>query len=137
MFLRPIVVLIKHSILLEMYMNRSIPELLFSLHLFSRWSRISYRCRRMMQVLLVQVALLITSRPRNLRRTREYISDKSTGYFEREYKNLREHPDEFKDLTRMSPDLFDRILEQIGDRLTKHCLRVPIGAEERLFVTLV
>lgn len=65
------------------------------------------------------------------------FSDKSTGYFEREYMNLREHPDEFKDLTRMSPDLFDSILEQIGDRLVKHCLRVPIGAEERLFVTLM
>lgn len=101
-------------------------------------SRVGYRCRQIIKVLFVQVALHITSLQRNRRRrTREYISDKSTGYFEREYMNLREHPDEFKVLTRMSPDLFDSILEQIGDRLVKHCLRVPIGAEERLIVTLM
>lgn len=101
-------------------------------------SRISYRFRQMMKVLLVQVSLFIHSRQQSpRRRTRKYISEKPTEYFQREYKNLREQPDEFKDLTRMTPDQFDTILNHIGHRLIKHCMRVPIGAEERLFITLM
>lgn len=102
-------------------------------------SRVSYRIRHIINVLLVQVSIYVARGQQNARRrrTRNYIRDKSTGYFFREYKNLRNHPDEFKDLTRMTPAMFDLILSKIGERLVKQCIRVPICPSERLLVTLM
>lgn len=62
---------------------------------------------------------------------------KKTGYFQREYDRLRTHPNEFKDLTRMTPELFDDLLGIIGHRLVKKCKREPICPTERLLITLM
>lgn len=51
---------------------------------------------------------------------------------------LREDPAKFVNFTRLSPDIFDYVLNSIEDKIRKHDtnLRRSISPEERLIVTL-
>lgn len=103
-------------------------------------TRFSERIRRLFNALVVHVAIrshLNIVQGTGRRRTRNYIRNKKTDYFQREYDRLRTHPNEFKDLTRMTPELFDDLLGIIGHRLVKMCKREPICPTERLLITLM
>lgn len=71
------------------------------------------------------------------RKTREFIRDKSTGYFTVEYPKLRANPDEFFWMVRMFPDLFDYLVSLVSPHLAKDALRAVVEPAEMLFITLV
>lgn len=69
-------------------------------------------------------------------RRQDFYADKSRGYFSYEYQNLRDHPEEFFGEVQIYPDLFDVLLELVKPHLHIESSKA-MGAEERLFITLV
>lgn len=69
-------------------------------------------------------------RPSNQNRATE-------GFYETAFSLMRERdPEYFFRCTRMSPVVFDELLDKIKHRLVKHSIRTPISPACRLFLTL-
>lgn len=70
---------------------------------------------------------------------RELYQDRDTnGFFAVTFKRIKENdPEQFKIATRMKSETFDVLFNLLEPHLTKNSIRTPIGAECRLFLTLV
>ncbi|KAJ8971598.1 hypothetical protein NQ314_000613, partial [Rhamnusium bicolor] len=66
-----------------------------------------------------------------------YLNRDEAGYFNKMFKNMKEKdPEEFFKHTRMDRHIYDLLLSQTKDHLTKKSIRTPINFECRLVVTL-
>ncbi|XP_030383296.1 uncharacterized protein LOC115630780 [Scaptodrosophila lebanonensis] len=69
---------------------------------------------------------------------KENQSRDADGLFATTFERIYQHNhDEFKNRTRMTPQVFDMLFCLVGEQLNKNSIRTPIAPECRLFLTLI